>query len=145
MSIIRRQMAHDGDRGEIFVSKNPLGHRQVIFDAVCQLFPDEMRERVCHYSTRPVPSPDLVERTHVFKEDNPTFEAELTVSKAGQRRQCQRTNKSSSEKSTSFSRSQRQSSSKHNGSDIGNAHATEGGGSIPLPQYTKRPKDITPI
>ena len=77
-------MAHDGDRGEIFILKNPLGHRQLIFDAVCQLFPEAMRERVCHYSTRPDPSPDLVERIHVFKEDNPTFEADLTVSKAGQ-------------------------------------------------------------
>ena len=84
MSIIRRQMAHDGNRGETFVLNNPLGHRQLIFDAVCQLFPDAMRERVCHYSSRPLPSPDLVERIHVFKEDNPTFEADLTVSKAGQ-------------------------------------------------------------
>ena len=77
-------MTTHGDRGETFVQMNPLGHRQTIFDAVCQLFPDEMSERVCHYSIRPNPSPEAIERMNVFREDNPTFEADLTVSKAGQ-------------------------------------------------------------
>ena len=84
MSIIRRNMSGDGAHGGVFVSSNPLGHRHLIFDAVCQLFPDEMRDRVCHYSTRPPPSSDLIENFHVFKEENPTYDAELTVSKAGQ-------------------------------------------------------------
>ena len=84
MSIIRRKMAGEAGRGEKFISKNPLGHRKLIFDAVCQLFPDEMRERTCHYSTRPYPTPDTIERIHAFKEDNLTYEADLTVSKVGQ-------------------------------------------------------------
>ena len=81
MSIIRRPMS--GGREELILL-NPLNHRQLIFNAVSELFPMEMKNRICHYSVRPTPSKDAVEKTRLFSDDTPLQEANLSVAKAGQ-------------------------------------------------------------
>ena len=69
---------------EDLVLNNPLSHRHLIFSAICQLFPLEMSRRVCHYSTRPIPTHEKIEKVHIFKDESPTHDADFLVSKSGQ-------------------------------------------------------------
>ena len=43
-----------------------------------------MKDRICHYSVRPTPSKDAVEKTRLFSDDTPLQKANLSVAKAGQ-------------------------------------------------------------